>query len=263
MDLSAQEGGQRMISFAPGYRGFLANEMFQYAATCALSLKNETDCGWPAGKNPDLYRLFPIKATPNVVATYAVEEKHFHFDPSFWEIEHGPGRWPQLSGYFQSEKYFAPYAAQIREEFALKRYYYHVPNLDDAGLTVSIHVRRGDYLSFPEHHPPLTMDYYKAAMEHFPAARFIVCSDDPGWCLLNFRDAGYKVQIQTGRSAVEDMALMASCDHHIIANSSFSWWAAWLNPNPQKKVIAPLKWFGPAKAGWSTHDLIPEGWVRL
>jgi len=247
-----------MISFVPGYYGFLANQMFQYAATKALALKHGTECGWPP-KIRGIDAAFQLRAVQTLRHGVLYQEPHFHHDPEFWNLPDGT----QLSGYFQSEKYFAPYAAQIREEFALKRYYYHVPNIDDAGLTVSIHVRRGDYLSFPEHHPPLTMDYYKAAMEHFPAARFLVCSNDPGWCLLNFRDAGYKVQIMTGHSPVEDMALMASCDHHIIANSSFSWWAAWLGTNPGKKVIAPAKWFGPAKAGWSTHDLIPEGWVRL
>jgi hypothetical protein len=131
---------------------------------------------------------------------------------------------------------------------------------------VSIHVRRGDYLSFPEHHPPLTMDYYREAMSRFPGARFLVFSDDPGWCLLNFRDAGYQVEISTGRTAAEDMALMASCDHHIIANSSFSWWSAWLNRNPSKRVIAPdpkTRWFGPAKKGWNTADLLPAAWEQI
>jgi hypothetical protein len=263
---SREANGWRMISFVPGYYGFLGNMMFQYAATRALAIKHGAETVWPIGKSPSLADLFPIKAFkrphPADKVSYTYQEPHFHHDPAFWSLPDGT----QLSGYFQSEKYFAPYAKEIREEFSLKRYYYHVPNLNDAGVTVSIHVRRGDYLSFPEHHPPLTMDYYRAAMEHFPAARFLVCSDDPGWCLLNFRDAGYPVQIITGKSPVEDMALMASCDHHIIANSSFSWWATYLadwKNHPNKKVIAPLKWFGPAKGAWNTKDLIPEGWVRL
>lgn len=265
-----------MISFVDGYFGWLGNQLFQAAATCALALKHASKrttsvAEWYFPRNkPDLHKIFslsatpgpPMYATPKALDSYRRQpmtpyrEPHFHHDPAFWDLPDGT----ELSGYFQSEKYFAPYAEQIRREFTFRQTWIWERPLREH---VSIHVRRGDYLSFPEHHPPLTMEYYREAMSRFPGARFLVFSDDPGWCLLNFRDAGYPVQISTGRTAAEDMALMASCDHHIIANSSFSWWGSYLGRNPGKKIIAPKIWFGPAKAGWSTVDLIPESWERI
>ena len=256
-----------MISFTPGYFGWLGNQMFQYAATCALALHRGVPWAFPKNR-PDLHAIFNLSAVVTPERRSRYDEPHFHHDPAFWNLPDGT----ELSGYFQSEKYFAPYADEIRREFAFSAQSEvgdMIQNLVDITReepgTVSIHVRRGDYLSFPEHHPPLTMDYYREAMSRFPDARFLVFSDDPGWCLLNFRDAGYDVEISTGRSAAEDMALMAACDHHIIANSSFSWWGAWLGRNPEKRVIAPAAWFGPAKQPpqWDTRDLLPEAWKRI
>ena len=245
-----------MISFTAGYFGWLANQMFQYAATFSLAKHRGVPCTFPKNR-PNLYEIFKLSAYPGFTASQRpYQEPHFHHDPGFWNLPDGT----ELSGYFQSEKYFARYADEIRKEFSF-RGMEMIPLIS----WVSIHVRRGDYLSFPEHHPPLTMEYYREAMARFPGARFLVFSDDPGWCLLNFRDAGYNVEISTGRSAAEDMALMAACDHHIIANSSFSWWGAWLSRNPEKRVIAPAAWFGPAKQPpqWDTRDLLPESWERI
>ena len=243
-----------MISFVPGYFGHLGNQMFQYAATRALSLARDTECGWPAGKQPNLYDLFPLQATRRITSSHAYPEPHFHFDARFFDQPDGT----MLSGYFQTERYFQPWEHVIRKEFPLP-----FPGSRDA---VSVHVRRGDYLSFPEHHPPCNVDYYREAMGRFPGAHFMAFSDDPGWCLLNLKPLG-DVEIITGNPPLVDMHMMAQCrGGHIIANSSFSWWGAWLDPNPHKKVIAPgriFPWFGPAKAGWRTDDLLPESWERI
>jgi hypothetical protein len=250
-----------MISFVPGYYGHLGNQMFQYAATRSLAAEANRSgdglrpaVGWPGDKRPNLYDIFTnLEGDRRQIRTelnYA--EKHFHFDPEFFSLPDGV----QLSGYFQSWKYFSNIPGQIAYEFSL-------PTDDWSRGSVSVHVRRGDYLSFPDHHPPLTVDYYREAMGHFPGADFVVFSDDPGWCLLNLKPLG-NVEIVTGGSAVEDLTRMIACyGGHIIANSSFSWWGAWLDPNPHKKVIAPMKWFGPAKADWNTKDLIPDGWERI
>jgi len=257
--------------------GWLANQMFQYAATYAISLHRGVRCGFPANK-PNLHEVFRLSGHMSSIPNRSrYVQPSFQYDPAFWDLPDGT----ELSGYFQSEKFFAPYAEQIRREFQFPLYRWPKPD------AVSIHVRRGDYLSFPEHHPPLTMDYYREAMSRFPGARFLVFSDDPGWCLLNFDRQ--TCEISTGRTAAEDMALMAACDHHIIGNSSFSWWAGYLGRNPKKRVIAPANrplecfeswdpvrrilgkptgvpsWFGPAKdpEQWSTRDLIPAGWERI
>lgn len=262
--------GGGLISFVPGYYGHLGNQMFQYAATFALARYHGTECVWPVGKQPELHNLLTLRAFkvqhPADRTVYRYREKHFHFDPEFWKQPDGT----ELSGYFQSEKYFDGYEDQIRREFVFMAADVEPPefNMETCCFDgwVSVHVRRGDYLSFPDHHPPLTVEYYREAMGRFPDKRFMVFSDDPGWCLLNLKPLAETVNIITGNPAHEDMRRMSLCESHIIANSSFSWWGAWLDPNPDKKVIAPgekFPWFGPAKAGWDTKDLIPEGWVRL
>jgi len=246
-----------VISFVPGYFGFAGNQMFQYAATLALAQHKGVECGWPAGKQPDLYQIFRMgDATRRIPHPEMLwTEKQYHYDPTFWDIPDGT----MLSGYFQSPRYFESIEAKVRAAFNFG---------DDKWLAkrtgdVSIHVRRGDYLSFPEHHPPCSLDYYREAMAKFPGAHFVVFSDDPGWCLLNIKPLG-NVEIVTGQSAVQDMFHMSRCaGGHIIANSSFSWWGAWLDPAPTGGVIAPAKWFGPAKKDWDTKDLLPEGWERI
>jgi hypothetical protein len=245
-----------MIAYRPGYYGHLGNELFQYAATKALSLHRGVDCAFPRNK-PDLHQIFNLHALSEPVMAIPsskwFEEPHFHFAPEFWDLPD----WTLLSGYFQSEKYFAPYAEQIRQEFTFR---------DPVGWPrfkdwVSIHVRRGDYLTFPHHHPPCSVEYYRQAMAQFPGAHFIVFSDDIEWCRANL--AGKDVEFSEGFSPDRDLQRMILCDHNIIANSSYSWWGAWLNPNPAKRVIFPRRWFGPAKAGWDTTDLCPESWEVL
>lgn len=242
-----------MISFVSGYYGFLGNQMFQYAATRAQALRLRTLCSFPHNR-PDLHEVFDQLPDnpPGLLVRGRFTETQFHYDCRIECIED----YTELSGYFQSERYFAAHADQIRTDFVFAS---HV--VFDHPCVVSVHVRRGDYLSFPEHHPPLSMDYYHRAMECFPGARFMVFTDDPGWCLLNFPRES--CTIRTGHTAAEDMALMTDCAHHIIANSSFSWWGAWLGRNPDKRVIAPRRWFGPAKATWDTSDLLPPSWETL
>lgn len=245
-----------MIAYRPGYYGYLGNELFQAAATKALSLARRTGYAFPRNK-PDLHKIFNLTAADEFpildmdrTAVKLHEEPHFHFDESFWDLPD----WTVLSGYFQSEKYFAPYAAEIRREFTFRD---PIPWPAFKGW-VSIHVRRGDYLTFPHHHPPCQMDYYKAAMAEFPGAHFIVFSDDIAWCKLYLR--GPEIEYSEGFSADRDLQRMKACDHNIIANSSYSWWGAYLNDNPMKRVIFPRRWFGSAKASWDTKDLIPQGW---
>ena len=130
---------------------------------------------------------------------------------------------------------------------------------------VALHVRRTDYLTNSENHPPCTLDYYKAALDHFDDDRnVIVFSDDPSWCQEQelFSDDRFMISENTDNRV--DLCLMSLCSDFIIANSSFSWWGAWLSTNQNKKVIAPLQWFG---TGYTkqhdTKDLIPDGWTRI
>ena len=144
---------------------------------------------------------------------------------------------------------------------------------------IFLHVRRGDYLSHPESHPACTMEYYNAALEHFPKdTPVFVFSDDLDWCREQFTDDRFLISTENplyshtadtinGRVQTYvpyyDLCLMSLCSHAIMANSSMSWWGAWLIPNQTKKVIAPKAWFGSKFEDRYMDDLYPEGWIVL
>ena len=174
-----------------------------------------------------------------------------------------------LDGYFQNENYFK----QIREKLLVD---FKFPAINGnskkmnailkAKNPVGIHVRRGDYLR-PEvkaFHGILPLSYYQQAKEKLETQvsnpHYFVFSDDPEWCRLNFGFLGNSVTIVSEASANtwEDMYLMSLCSHNIIANSSYSWWGAWLNTNPGKVVIAPDNWFVSAEA-----DIVPSTWIKI
>jgi glycosyltransferase involved in cell wall biosynthesis len=174
------------------------------------------------------------------------------------------------SGYFQSEKFFAHNREYILNMFNSPSK--HKSNCDkiykdikgEFKSTVSIHVRRGDYVNLPDSHPPLTDDYYINAIDYFDdSVLFLIFSDDIEWCTQNtvFTSLRNKVFI-SGYADDVDLILMSNCNHNIIANSTFSWWGAWLNEDVQKKVIAPSTWFGP-KRNLNSNDIIPESWTKI
>lgn len=181
-----------------------------------------------------------------------------------------------LDGYWQSERYFSGIADLLRREFSLKA----PANDANAALArqigaagsnaVSLHIRRGDYVSnaqTAQYHGVCSLDYYRAAVDHvaerIDVPHFFVFSDDHAWVSQNFRldHAATLVDVNDADHGAWDMALMKACRHHIIANSSFSWWGAWLNPHADKIVVAPERWF--SGASHDTSDLVPTSWSRL
>lgn len=200
----------------------------------------------------------------------AFKQRKFGYDDTFEKI-----RYPMyLNGYWQSEKYFKAAENKLRSELHL------VNRLGEASQkildgilqcpAVSLHIRRGDYISNPSAalvHGVCSLDYYYSAIrkitEHVKNPFFFVFSDDRQWTKDNLK-ISYPVQFVEANGpdrGTEDMWLMKSCSHHIIANSSFSWWAAWLNDKLDKIVIAPRIWFLDNKI--DTKDLIPEQWHRI
>lgn len=181
-----------------------------------------------------------------------------------------------LNGYWQSEQYFSDIALPLRKEFTLKSKWdstnedMHNQILSAGSSAISLHIRRGDYVSNPhtaQYHGVCSLEYYRTAVsyvaERVSQPHFFIFSDDHEWVREHF-DLGYPitlVQVNDPDNGINDMMLMKSCRHHIIANSSFSWWGAWLNPSLDKIVIAPAKWF--AKVDIDTRDLIPTSWVKL
>jgi hypothetical protein len=207
--------------------------------------------------------------TPEALPTYT--EPSFAYDASVHLL-----RAPvYLNGYWQSERYFADIADQLRQDFTLRA----PPDAANAAMlaqiqaapaAVSLHVRRGDYVSNPttaQYHGVCSLAYYHAAIDYIAAQvaqpHYFLFTDDPAWVADNLKSnfPTTLVQINSADRGMCDMALMRACRHHIIANSSFSWWGAWLNPAPDKLVVAPQKWF--SGAGHSTADLVPASWVRL
>lgn len=179
-----------------------------------------------------------------------------------------------LQGYWQSEKYFSDLAPLIRREFTLGT----TPDLENARLidkmnmcsSVCVHVRRGDYLANPAVKAMYgfnNLDYYRDAVAiiaaRVPDPVFFVFSDDHEWAKQHLR-IGFPIRYVThnaGRQDHEDLRLMSHGKHFIIANSTFSWWGAWLAENADKVVIAPARWFGDPEI--STADLVPPSWIRV
>ncbi len=164
-----------------------------------------------------------------------------------------------LNGYFQTEKYFYDYRKDILDAFA-------VPYAFDQGA-ISLHVRRGDYVNLKDHHPPCTSEYYIEALNLVtPGARVIkVFSDDIDYCRNMFPYDWNNIPFEyiEGLTPKEDLALMSGCEHNIIANSSFSWWGAWLGRNENKIVISPKLWFGEKNSHLSQNDIIPKRWIKI
>lgn len=169
-------------------------------------------------------------------------------------------------GYWQAFKYVQPVDDVIRRHCTLAQPSGQ-PVADmlaqiTASNSVSIHVRRGDYLNH-KYLPACSMSYYQQAMSVFTKAvsntKFFIFTDDIAWCRENFTGSQYV--FVTGNQHFEDMYLMSSCRHNIIANSTFSWWGAWLNSNPEKMVVAPGLWH--TKQVHKSNDLLPESWIKI
>jgi hypothetical protein len=207
---------------------------------------------------------------PGSLRFTTVVERGFQFQP---EVLRARGN-VYLDGYWQSEKYFKQIEDIIRTDFTLRS------DPDPAGAkvsaaiaesnSVSIHVRRGDYATNPEIkkiHGLCSPDYYRAAIDELTktvtAPHFFVFSDDPDWCRENLRTEHAVTFVSDNKSLkdYEELWLMSLCKHHIIANSSFSWWGAWLGRHPGKMVFAPKTWFRTRER--DTSDLIPDAWYMI
>ena len=285
--------------------GGLGNQMFQYAAGRAVALIHNTSLKLEVSgyTSYDLHQGFELERIFNCSANIAkksdmrnilgwqspsgirrlvsrpnmsvfrnkgiVIEPHFHYWPG---INNMPSDC-YLTGYWQSENYFSEFTDQIRNDFTFKLPM-EVKNVEIANQmnqvnAVSLHVRRGDYVSNTNTtatHGLCSLEYYKAAIqyvaEHLEKPVFFIFSDDIAWVRINLK-IDFPCQYVDHNQASEsynDMRLMSLCQHHIIANSSFSWWGAWLNPAVDKIVVAPKRWFANQT---DTQDLIPQKWARL
>lgn len=285
--------------------GGLGNQMFQYATARALAIRLNTDllldiAAYDAKKmhqgfelqrifnihagianSEDVRRVLGWQAFPGVgrllrhrifsrfrSGTWFAEPHYFYWDGLSHATEEC-----YLSGYWQSERYFADAAAILRAEFAFtlpaSEQNARLAQQIEAANSISLHVRRGDYVSNNKSHAvhgSCSPEYYRRAVQYMAQQvadpHFYIFSDDMEWVRQELRlpfPCKY-VENNRGSESYNDMRLMSLCKHHIIANSTFSWWGAWLNSSPQKIVIAPERWFVDDR---NTADLYPKGWIRL
>lgn len=283
--------------------GGLGNQMFEYAAGRALSLRHKTDL------HIDLYILNKktkatirnyelivfqiethiIKSNLNKIAAKGFgflksnslgrmflnnigifrDEKAQCYDSRFKDLSEKT----TLFGYFQNENYFKGISKQLRIDFTfkapLKGKNDEIRTVIEQNTSVSIHIRRGDYSNSNSNLPILDISYYKKAIEHIASQvnkpYFFIFSDGIDWVKENLDLSKFNHQFidwNKNENSYIDMQLMSICKHNIIANSSFSWWAAWLNANPNKLVIAPDKWYK-GDNGKYPDGFLPKEWTTL
>ena len=262
-----------MITFNNlGRMGQLGNQMFQIASTIGVAKKNGIDFSFPnwicnqSGRNYQNYlkKNLPTSTISNEIKV--IDESCFNFNEII--IENKNLNY-SLNGFFQTEKYFKHCEDIIIEYFDLKDEFYQEINDKYGNIlnnSCSIHVRRGDYLHQTTHHPVQPMEYYNEAIKkiydkNIENVNFLIFSDDIEWCKKNMILPN--IHFIENNINIIDMFLMSKCTNNIIANSSFSWWGAWLNKNIDKKVVGPSKWFGPALSNHNTSDIIPKNWYKI
>ena len=193
--------------------------------------------------------------------TKLFQEKHFHYDETIFDIS--PQEDCSLWGFFQSEKYFKDIESIIRKDFRftdklVSSCWSLIKNVDNP---IALHIRRGDFIINSQHHPPLPLDYYRRALKLFDDDRqVIIFSDDTKWCKEQEIFSGDRFLVSEDNDQSYDLCLMSMCDDFIIANSSFSWWGAWLGN--RGKVVAPKQWFGKG-LNHDTKDLYCSHWSVL
>lgn len=271
------------------FDGGLGNQMFEYAFYKALRLKFpfalyafDTYASDISHNGYELETIFNIdsKTERNRYAFYRKLERHNYVDfslvkednymtycPNVYEDILSPHEW---IGFWQTEKYFIHIEEKIRKIFKFreallsKRTRQLADEIRNFKNPISVHVRRGDYMAI-DSTKTFGLEYYNAAISllrnMYAGEKLIVFSDDVNWCRENLCfDNMIFVDWNRGVDSWQDMYLMSLCKLNIIANSSFSWWGAWLNNNKEKQVIAPLKWM---KEEPENSDIIPNSWIRI
>lgn len=268
--------------------GGLGNQMFQYAFARALSLHFHTEILLDIffykhlipNVTPRNYELslFPIESftlKKNQLEKMIKQESFFLLKERFEfkydeELIKKVQNNSYLIGYWQSWKYFYLIENQIKKEFNFPISHFSQKTHDLAQsiksqLSVSIHIRKTDYYK-PETLGVISLTYYERAIryikQYIKDPYFFIFSDDHN-DIDDILNLPIKYRIVKGNTAIEDMYLMSRCKHNIIANSTFSWWAAWLNPEQEKIVIAPLQWHQNKNGNIDTSDLLPPNWVCI
>jgi hypothetical protein len=271
-----------MITCDIGPNGRLGNQMFQYAALLGIATKQGLEYGidynlgdslsWrenaiePVSQKLTIDKCFDLSAKQSTSPSKTIHEdkNEYHFQEKFFHT----GDDVKLRGYFQTNKYFDHIEDQIRSEFKFKQ-----DIVDEASNflsskrdneVVSVHVRRGDYLQYTWHGVCSNQYYGNALSSHFTdkSYNFVVLTDDIPWAKTTF-SGSENIFISETQNQYVDLCIMTMCDHHILSNSSFSWWGSWLNPSKNKKIVAPSTWFRDQLKSLDTKDLYQPNWIII
>ena len=258
-----------------GKLGQLGNQMFQYAATKGVASKLDVPFMIPNHREVfddgignrytillfNAFKLTSASLLGTLRTENYVQENGFTFNKDLFKIDKTENC--SLYGFFQTEKYFKHIEKQIRKDFTFKD---DIKDECDDLIKqftnpIALHIRRGDFVWNNKNHPPLSLDYYKSALDLFDSDReVIIFSDDTEWCKEQELFADDRFAVAEGGDQFYDLCLMSMCDDFIISNSTFSWWGAWLAN--RGKVDAPKNWFGET-LGHDTKDLYCKGWKIL
>ena len=262
--------------------GGLGNQLFQYAVARHIAELHNTslriDLSEFAKYKLHKYSLQHFNIIENFstyksLGSFKVrKEKNFHFDKNFKEIEDNV----LLAGYWQTEKYFIEIEDILRNEFTVKSKLtgkdLEISHRIASSNSVSLHIRRSDYVPGTYKNQifdSLEIDYYLRAINDLSKKesdlKLFIFSDDPKWVKDNmkFMFPVCYVDHNNAEKNYEDLRLMSLCKHNIIANSSFSWWGAWLNKNYDKYVYAPKQWFNSNVRDLDSKDMIPDSWIKI
>tara|TARA_B100001059_G_scaffold60917_1_gene56701 strand:+ start:2384 stop:3235 length:852 start_codon:yes stop_codon:yes gene_type:complete len=276
-----------------GSLGRLGNQMFEYAALRGIAAKHGYDWCIPTPDRKGIenyslhecFKLVPERKEGVIEEFQYAQEPHFHFSKELFE--QCPDN-VSLYGFFQSWRYFDHISDTIRKDYTFHDEHL-IPCQEmmqelEGQEPIMLHVRRGDpsltdprgfkwsYTQCGDQHPVQPIEYYEKALSKFdPKQPVIVFSDSVEWVKEQEFFSGNRFLISEPEdkyadgsfTPYADLCLMSLCSHAIIANSSMSWWGAWLISNPNKKVIAPKMWFGPAYADKDTKDLYCPDWIVL
>lgn len=251
--------------------GQLGNQLFIIAAAYSLALDHDAAAIFPDLERSQEFNI-PLnreKLFPHINANYSRRINFIYSEPCFEYVPIPFHPNMRIKGYFQSEKYFFHHKCEIVKLFApsleiqeyLSTKYDWIINHPNA---ISVHLR-SYYREDPTGHihPTYTRQYFEKAMGLFPEdALFVVFSNDMPWCKEQLHGISRAMTFIEGEAHFHDFYLMSMCKNNIICNSSFSWWAAYLNQNSDKKIIAPSVWFNP-KSMLNTKDLIPNEWIVI
>jgi hypothetical protein len=266
-----------------GNYGRFGNQLFQFASVIGIGDKLNYEVLFPkknlnsmgistTRENKNFVAYFEINEcfdvdqkffTDGLIINNRVSERFFHFDENLFNIND----YTDITGYLQSEKYFKHCSDKILNILKFKDSIFssaksHLPKTNKT--LVAIHVRRGDAAVPNPYHPLTGLEFFNPAINHFDKNEhhFVVCSDDYDWC-NNVWGNDENFSIVKTNSPYIDLCVMSLCDHHIISNSTFSWWSSYLSKNESKKIIVPLNWFGSGYSNYITDDLYTENMIKI